>query len=338
MMRERKSSDAPPGRLGVLSRLPLFFSLQGKRAVVAGGAAAAAWKAELLLAAGAEVVVCAADVSAAMETLAADPSQSHMTVNRRAWSAADLAGAAIAIGDFQDERDAAAFCQAARTAGVPVNVIDRPAYCDFAFGAIVNRSPLVVGISTDGAAPVFAQAIRNKLEALLPAGFAAWTAAAARWREAVKRSGLSRAGRRKFWELFVARALAHPDSLPCHGDLDRLIAEAGAGGVAERGSVALVAVDPDNPDLLTLRAIRALHAADTILCDGQIPAEALDFARREARKIFVGAGVAAGVASVRGWNDVEALSADYVRAGERVVLVIASRRADVVHARFLRAA
>ena len=63
-----------------------------------------------------------------------------------------------------------AFCAAARAAGVPVNVIDKPAYCDFSFGAIVNRSPLVIGISTDGAAPVFAQAIRAKLEALLPQG------------------------------------------------------------------------------------------------------------------------------------------------------------------------
>ena len=65
----------------------------------------------------------------------------------------------------------ATFAAAARAAGVPVNVIDKPAFCDFSFGAIVNRSPLVIGISTDGAAPVFAQAIRAKLEALLPQGF-----------------------------------------------------------------------------------------------------------------------------------------------------------------------
>ena len=83
-------------------------------------------------------------------------------------------GAAVAIGAFDDDDGAAAFAAAARAAGVPVNVIDKPAFCDFAFGAIVNRSPLVIGISTDGAAPVFAQAIRAKLEALLPKGFADW--------------------------------------------------------------------------------------------------------------------------------------------------------------------
>ena len=103
-------------------------------------------------------------------------------------------GAAIAVGAFADDEGAAAFAQAARAAGVPVNVIDKPAFCDFSFGAIVNRSPLVIGISTDGGAPMFAQAIRAKLEALLPIGFAAWAAAALRWRDAVKASGLSFAG------------------------------------------------------------------------------------------------------------------------------------------------
>ena len=104
----------------------------------------------------------------------------------------------------------AEFAAAARAAGVPVNVIDQPAFCDFSFGAIVNRSPLVIGISTDGAAPVFAQAIRAKLEALLPHGFSRWVEAAARWRGAVKASGLSFAGRRKFWRLLTARAIADP--------------------------------------------------------------------------------------------------------------------------------
>src|SRR4029077_528214 len=121
---------------------------------------------------------------------------------------------AVAIGAFEDDNGAAAFASAARAAGVPVNVIDKPAFCDFSFGAIVNRSPLVIGISTDGAAPVFAQAIRAKLEALLPKGFADWAAAAARWRAAVRASGLSFAGRRKFWQVFTAHAVANPDGEP----------------------------------------------------------------------------------------------------------------------------
>ena len=85
-------------------------------------------------------------------------------------------------------REAARFAGAARAAGASVNVIDKPKFCDFNFGAIVNRSPLVIGISTDGASPIFGQAIRAKLEAMIPRGFARWVEAARRWR--AQRAGL----------------------------------------------------------------------------------------------------------------------------------------------------
>src|SRR5262249_40372742 len=161
-----------------LARLPVFYALAGKRTVVAGGSAAAAWKAELLVAAGAAVDVYAADPGDEMLAIAREPS---IAIHRRDIEAADLAGAALAIGAFEDDPQAAAFSALARAAGVPVNVIDKPAFCDFSFGAIVNRSPLVIGISTDGAAPVFGQAIRAKLEALIPRGFARWAEAARAW-------------------------------------------------------------------------------------------------------------------------------------------------------------
>ncbi len=280
-----------PQRLGALARLPLFFALQGKRAVIAGGSPAAAWKAELLSAAGASVDVYAVDACSELLQLAAGrPAAGNAILHRRGWTAADLRGAAIAVGDFHDDDGAAAFAAAARAAGVPVNVIDKPAHCDFSFGAIVNRSPLVVGISTDGAAPVFARAIRGRLEALLPKGFARWTAAAARWRTAVRASGLSVAGRRRFWELFAAHAMAHADDGPGQHDFERFIAEVNgsAGSGIERGAVTVVDVDGNDPDALTLRAVRALHAADVILFDEQVSHQILDFARREAKKIRIG--------------------------------------------------
>src|SRR5258708_2252806 len=102
-----------------------------------------------------------------------------------------LAGAAGAVGGFGNDGDAAQFAAAARARGVPVNVIDKPAFCDFAFGAIVNRSPLVIGISTDGAAPVFGMAVRAKIEAMIPRGFARWAEAARRWPGALFSARLS---------------------------------------------------------------------------------------------------------------------------------------------------
>src|SRR5437588_9654478 len=153
----RTPSEASPPRMEALARLPLFFALAGKRAVVAGGSAAAAWKAELLIAAGATVDIYAAETSGELAELAAN---TPITLHRRAAEAADFSGAALAIGAFEDDVEAAAFAAMARATGVPVNVIDKPAFCDFSFGAIVNRSPLVIGIPTHGAAPVFGQAIR----------------------------------------------------------------------------------------------------------------------------------------------------------------------------------
>jgi uroporphyrin-III C-methyltransferase / precorrin-2 dehydrogenase / sirohydrochlorin ferrochelatase len=193
----------------------------------------------------------------------------------------------------------------------------RPAFCDFFFGSIVNRSPLVIGISTAGAAPVFAQAIRAKLEALLPNGFSAWAAAAARWRDTVKRSGLSFSGRRKFWEIFTARALSHPQQIPAQGDFDSFLAATkGLGERVERGAVTLVGAGPGDPELLTLRAVRAMQTADIILFDELVSVEVLDFARREAKKILVGK---TGHGLSCGQDDINALMIALAKQGRRVV-------------------
>lgn len=162
------SSETEQPRMVPLARLPLFFALEGRRAVVAGGTQAAAWKAELLSAAGAEVEVYAAEPCEELLALAADPPRGTVFIHRRAWYVDDIRGSAIAVGACDTDEEAVHFAAAARAAGVPVNVIDKPKYCDFAFGAIVNRSPLVLGVSTDGAAPVFGQAVRAKLESRSP--------------------------------------------------------------------------------------------------------------------------------------------------------------------------
>ena len=317
MTDKRTPSETRPGRIDPLARLPVFLALDGKRAVLAGGNAAAAWKAELLSAAGARVDVYAADVSDDMAAIVADPPRGAIAVHARGWSPDDLAGAAMAIGAFDDDASAAHFAAAARAAGVSVNVIDRPAFCDFAFGAIVNRSPLVIGISTDGAAPVFAQAVRAKLEAMLPQGFAAWAAAAQRWRAAVKSSGLPFAGRRKFWQLFTAHAVTHADAEPSDADFERFIAEVqGQGPAIEAGTVTLVGAGPGHPELLTLRAVRALQSADVILFDDLVSRDVLDFARREARKMLVGK---TGFGPSCKQEDINALMVGLAKQGKRVV-------------------
>src|SRR5579883_741433 len=268
MTAPRLPTELAPPRMDALARLPVFLALEGKRAVVAGGNAQAAWKAELLSAAGANVEVFAEAVAEEVVGLVQNPPRGAVTIHPRRITAGDFAGAAVAVGAFEDDGEAAQFAAAAREAGVPVNVIDKPAFCDFSFGAIVNRSPLVIGVSTDGAAPAFAQAIRAKLEALLPQGFADWVRAAAGWRGKLKEAGLSFAGRRRFWQLFAAHAVSHPLAQPREADFDRFVAEVkGLGSAVEAGTVTLVGAGPGDPELLTLRAVRALQSADVILFD-----------------------------------------------------------------------
>jgi uroporphyrin-III C-methyltransferase / precorrin-2 dehydrogenase / sirohydrochlorin ferrochelatase len=323
-----------------IARLPVFLALDGKRVLVAGGSSAAAWKAELLSAAGAHVDVYAEEISEELRALAAAPPHGAIVLHWRACLAGDLKTAVVAVGAFTDEADAARFAEAARAAGVPVNVVDKPEFCDFTFGAIVNRSPLVIGISTDGAAPVFAQAIRARLEMLLPKGFAAWAAAAHYWRSAVRASGLTLAARCAFWRLFAAHAITHAGSDPTETDFDRLIAAVcGEGSALERGSITVVDV-PADPDLLTVRVVRSLQTADVIVFHGLVSRDVLDFARREARKLVVHG---AGFGTSGDENEIDTLTAGLAAQGKHVVRLkgydqAASATAPPTAAPFTRAA
>ncbi len=302
-------------RMQALARLPIFLDLEGKRALVAGNGAPVAWKAELLSAAGAHVEVFTEHACEELRALTVDHPRTSVTLRERGWRMGDFAGAAVAVGGFENDAGAERFAAAARTAGVPVNVIDRPAHCDFSFGAIVNRSPLVIGISTEGAAPVFAQAIRAKLETMLPRGFARWADAARRWRKWVQSAGVSSAARRRFWQLFAACAMNHPAHEPAQSDFDALF-EIAKGQAAEAGAVTLVGAGAGDPELLTLRAVRALQAADIILVDELVSRDILDFARREAKKMLVGT---TGDGSACEQDEMNGLMVALAKAGRRVV-------------------
>ena len=154
---------------------------------------------------------------AEMEALAADAAGRLRRCCRRAsWSAADLRGRRAGRRRRRGRgRGRPHLRRGARAPACPSTSSTSPRFCTFQFGAIVNRSPLVVGISTDGAAPVFGQAIRSRIEALLPAGFARWAAAAQGWRGELGRLGLAPAVRRRFWEALRRRSrLRAPDRAP----------------------------------------------------------------------------------------------------------------------------
>ena len=312
-----RTATQPGARMSPLARLPVFFALAGRRVVLAGGSEGASWKAELLSAAGAQVEVIASEFCDDLLALADTPPGGPIRLTAREWQETDLAGAALAIGAIEDDEEGARFAAAARAVGTPVNVVDKPAFCDFAFGAIVNRSPLVVGISTDGAAPVFGQAVRAKIEAVIPEGFKRWAQAAQAWRPAVTTLGLSYQGRRRFWERFTRAALETPDTEPADTLRDELLARAENERAGEgHGSVALVGAGPGDPELLTLKAVRVLQSADVVLYDDLVAPAVLDVARREARKMLVGK---TGYGPSCKQDDINKLMISLAKQGKRVV-------------------
>lgn len=287
---DRDPPATGPARLAPIATLPLFFKLRGRHVVLAGGGAPAAWKAELLSAAGAAVAVYAPDPSPDMLAVAASPPDGAITVHPRHWTPADLDCAALALGDCESEAEASAFQAAAQRAGVPVNVIDKPGFCDFQFGTVVSRSPLLVGISTDGAAPVLGQAIRTRIEALLPAGLAEWAAAARAWRPAFQARTPDFRQRRRFWSAFADRALAGPDRAPTEVDRAACLAAAFATPEAAALQVVLVGAGRGSTDCITLAAVKALQNADVIVYGADIAPALVGLGRREALRIALPEG------------------------------------------------
>ena len=318
---ERRISGRTPARMEPLAKLPVFWELTGKRVVVAGGSDAAAWKSELLHACGAEVHIFAPDQElsdmfrALLASEAGNEASARYVHHNRYWGIDVFPGAAIAIADCEEDAEAKAFFCAALAEGVPVNVIDKPAFCQFQFGSIVNRSPVVVSISTDGAAPILAQAIRRRIETLLPPSLKIWGKLAQTVRESVNERLAVGLPRRMFWERFVDRAFAgnvEPDAVAA----EELLAAAALRPKTLAGRVTLVGAGPGDAEYLTLKAVRALQAADVILFDDLVSDEVLELARREAKRLLV--GKRCGRESCR-QEDINRMMVDLAKAGKNVV-------------------
>ncbi len=302
------SATLRPARMAPLDVLPVFLTLAGRKVVVAGNGDPAAWKAELLAAAGAEVRVLAPQPGGALTALAGQ--EPRVVIERRSWQAADLAGAALAVAEADGRAAAQAFHSAARAAAVPCNIIDCPELCDVQFGTVVNRSPVVIGISTAAAAPVLGQAIRRRIEAILPADIGRWAAAAKAFRGRLAAAVANPLARRMAWSRFADRVFASR-SIDGEPDLDDLLAEGGG-----EANVTLVGAGPGGAEFLTFGAVRALQSADVILYDALVDAAVLELARREAERIDV--GKRAGRHSCR-QDEIIAQMIALARAGKRVV-------------------
>lgn len=281
-----KPRSRSPRAIDDLAVLPIFYKLKGRKVLLAGGTAAAAWKADLLAASGAIVHVFAMELGPEFAALLSGPRGKKFVHHTRPWALDSFENAAVAIADIESKGEAKAFYCSAKAAGVPVNVIDQPSFCEFQFGSIVNRSPAIVSISTDGAAPILGQAIRQRIETLLPASLKQWAEYAHKIRSEVTERLKPGQERRNFWERFSVSAFtqsfSNENARVNFNDMDALSRS------SQTGKVTLVGAGPGDAELLILKAVRALQAADVILFDDLVSDDVLELARREAKKMLVG--------------------------------------------------
>ena len=290
---------------------PLFADLHGRCVLVVGGGAVAERKVRLLLDAGAQVRLVAPAVTA---WLGEHPA---IEVHRVTFAPKYFDGAVLAIAATDDRAVNAAVAAAGRERNVLVNVVDVSELSSFIVPAIVDRSPLVIAISTGGVAPVLARLVRERLESLIDGSFGQLAGLLQRWRGRIKGGLPDVNSRRRFYEVVVrgpVSALVRNNDLPgAERELERTLQHADA---PRRGSVVLVGAGPGDAGLLTLNALRALQEADVILHDRLVSDEVMNLARRDADRICVGK-VAGGHSVAQG--RINELLLEQARRGRRVV-------------------
>lgn len=270
-----------------LAFLPVSYSVAGRRVALIGDGENLKRKLRLLLRSQASIALFARDMSPELAALA---SEHEIQAVSALPSDAELGACALAFVATTDDALASIVAEQARRLRVPVNVVDRPALCDFAVPSIVDRAPVSVAIATDGTSPVLAQRVRAMVERLLPASFGRIAELAAELRPVVRARIRGEALRRDFWARLFDGSAARA---ALDGDTDRARREAlsllpGSDRGQKRGRVVLVGAGPGSPDLLTLRALRALESADVIVHDDLVPPETIDMGRRDALRVAVG--------------------------------------------------
>lgn len=266
--------------------LPLFHNLQGRHVLVVGGGEIALRKARLLADAGACLRVVAPEIDSHLVALV---EQSQGLVHHRGYASGDLEGAVLVIAATDDEPLNAQISRDAQARGVPVNVVDAPALCSVIFPAIVDRSPLIVAVSSAGDAPVLARLIRAKIETWIPSAYGQLAGLAKRFRQQVKQLFPDVQQRRVFWEDVFQGPIAERVLSGQPAEAERMLAERVAGGAPKPlGEVYLVGAGPGDPDLLTFRALRLMQQADVVLYDRLVAEPIIEMCRRDAERIYVG--------------------------------------------------
>lgn len=297
--------------------LPIFADLKQRPVLVVGGGDVAARKVSLLQRAGAEIRIVAQSLSPELEQ---QRQQGRVLWLGKTFDPQQLDDVFLAIAATDDNAlNAAVFAEADKRR-VLANVVDDQPRCSFIFPSIIDRSPLVVAVSSSGQAPVLARLLREKLEALLPASLGLMVQVAGRWRGQVKQRLASIGERRRFWENTFggrfATLVANGQTAQAERQLEQDLHRFATGDEGAQGEIALVGAGPGDVGLLTLRGLQVMQQADVVLYDHLVSGEILDLVRRDAERICV--GKRAGAHSVI-QEETNRLLVELAQQGKRVV-------------------
>lgn len=266
---------------------PLFFNLKGQDCLVVGGGEIAARKIELLVRAGANITVLAKEIHPSIIAL---QDSATISIKQTTFTPENIRQYKLIVSATNDLETNKLVANTALDQGVPVNVVDNPGLSSFIFPAIVDRSPIVIAVSSGGAAPVLARLLRAKIETVIPPAYGRLATLAEKYREKVKQHIKVPPHRRLFWEQVlqgnIAEKVFSGNEDVAEKLLNQTLSDYDCNQI--KGEVYLIGAGPGAADLLTFRALRLLQQADVVVYDRLVSPEILDLARRDAEKIHVG--------------------------------------------------
>ncbi|MEB6565803.1 siroheme synthase CysG [Acinetobacter towneri] len=292
---------------------PISLKLQQQPCLIVGGGHIAYRKAVLLAKAGAQIDVVAPEIDANLLQLVQQsqgqyyPAEFSTEVELRAYRLVIAATDSHAVNQQVFEA-----CEAEK---ILVNSVDDPPHCRFMVPAIIDRSPLVISVASNGTSPVLSRQIRTQLESTIPHGMGKLAEFSGQWRTAVKQKIVNPDERRIFWEELYASPLKEQvfnDNLEA---ANQSIQQALAEWDTPKGEVYLVGAGPGDPELLTLKALRLMQQADVVIYDRLVSTPILELCRRDAEKVYVGKARSNHAVPQEGIN---ALLVKYAQAGKRV--------------------
>ena len=268
--------------------LPIFVQIKNRPCLVVGGGSIAARKVALLRKAQADVTVVSPELCAELKQLNEDGLIQHIG---RKFEDSDLESCVLVIAATDTRAVNERVSQLANQLRLPVNVVDNPDLCSFIMPSIIDRSPVVIAISTGGSSPVLARLIRTKLEGSIPAAYGRLATLVEGFRDKVKKAFPNVESRRGFWENILEGSVAELVFTGHEDDAEKLLDKAideQAANPEMPGEVFLVGAGPGDPDLLTFRALRLMQQADVVVYDRLVSPAIMEMVRRDAEIVYVG--------------------------------------------------